>query len=120
MVSSFLYEHRFGPYFVEPLIAGLEKGEKEGEWKPFLVNMDSIGAPCYTKDFSCVGTGAEGVMGVCESMWREGMDAKDLFETISQCMLSALDRDALSGWGAVVHVITADSITTSELKCRQD
>ena len=29
----------------------------------------------------------------------------ELFEVISQCFLSALDRDCLSGWGAVVHVM---------------
>lgn len=29
----------------------------------------------------------------------------DLFETISQSLLNAVDRDALSGWGAIVHVM---------------
>lgn len=29
----------------------------------------------------------------------------DLFETISQALLNAVDRDALSGWGAVVHIM---------------
>ncbi len=30
---------------------------------------------------------------------------EDLFETLSQCLLSGVDRDALSGWGAIVHVV---------------
>ena len=29
----------------------------------------------------------------------------DLFETVSQALLNAVDRDCLSGWGAVVHVM---------------
>ena len=29
----------------------------------------------------------------------------DLFETTSQALLNAVDRDALSGWGAIVHVM---------------
>lgn len=29
----------------------------------------------------------------------------DLFETLSQALLNAVDRDALSGWGAVVHIM---------------
>jgi len=29
----------------------------------------------------------------------------ELFETTSQALLNAVDRDALSGWGAVVHVM---------------
>lgn len=32
-------------------------------------------------------------------------EPEDLFETISQTLLSAVDRDAFSGWGAVVHVM---------------
>lgn len=32
-------------------------------------------------------------------------EPEDLFETISQVLLNALDRDALSGNGAVVHVM---------------
>lgn len=32
-------------------------------------------------------------------------EPEDLFETISQAMLNALDRDALSGMGVVVHVM---------------
>jgi hypothetical protein len=28
-----------------------------------------------------------------------------LFEVLAQCLLTAVDRDALSGWGAVVHIM---------------
>jgi len=31
----------------------------------------------------------------------------DLFETISQVLLSAVNRDAFSGWGAVVYIMYA-------------
>ncbi|KAJ0433680.1 putative proteasome endopeptidase complex [Helianthus annuus] len=39
LVSAMLYEKRFGPYFCQPVIAGL--GEDD---KPFICTMDSIGA----------------------------------------------------------------------------
>ena len=29
----------------------------------------------------------------------------ELFETISQALLNAVDRDCLAGWGAVVHIM---------------
>jgi len=29
----------------------------------------------------------------------------ELFETISQALMNAVDRDAVSGWGAVVHIM---------------
>lgn len=37
--------------------------------------------------------------------WFPWQEPEDLFETISQTILNAMDRDALSGWGAVVHVM---------------
>ncbi|KDO80554.1 hypothetical protein CISIN_1g028737mg [Citrus sinensis] len=39
LVSALLYEKRFGPYFCQPVIAGLSD-----EDKPFICTMDSIGA----------------------------------------------------------------------------
>jgi len=41
LVSATLYEKRFGPYFIEPVIAGLEDG------KPFICAMDLLGAACF-------------------------------------------------------------------------
>ena len=47
-------------------------------------------------------------------------EADDLFETISQALLSAVDRDALAGWGAHVYIIEKDKVTKRLLKGRQD
>ena len=43
MVCSFLYEKRFGPWFVEPLVAGLDHNNG---FKPFIAGMDLIGCSC--------------------------------------------------------------------------
>ena len=32
-------------------------------------------------------------------------EAEELFETVSQALLSGQDRDCLAGWGAVVYVM---------------
>jgi 20S proteasome subunit beta 3 len=45
---------------------------------------------------------------------------EDLFETVSQALLNAVDRDALSGWGAHVYIIEKDKVTKRLLKGRQD
>jgi len=58
--------------------------------------------------------------GMCETSYRPGLEAGELFETISQALLAGVDRDALSGWGTIVHVITKDGVTTRELKGRID
>jgi 20S proteasome subunit beta 3 len=57
---------------------------------------------------------------MCEALYKPDMDPDQLFETLSQSLMSAVDRDAMSGWGGVVHIITKDGVTTKELKARQD
>jgi len=116
MVSNLLYERRFGPYFIEPVIAGLDP--KTGE--PFICSLDLIGCPMITEDFVVSGTCTEQMYGMAESLWEPDMEPDALFECISQALLNAVDRDAVSGWGGVVHVIEKDKITTRSLKGRMD
>jgi len=115
LVASTLYEKRFGPYFSEPVIAGLNADNT-----PFLCAMDLLGAPAKADDFVVSGTCSESLFGTCETFFRPGMNPDELFETISQALLSALDRDSISGWGAIVHVITPEGTTTRTLKARMD
>jgi 20S proteasome subunit beta 3 len=82
--------------------------------------MDSIGATETAKDFIVTGTNSESLFGMCESMWRPELESEELFEVISQCLLSGIDRDALAGWGAVVYVITKDKVVARTLKGRMD
>ncbi|RMC01377.1 hypothetical protein DUI87_21815 [Hirundo rustica rustica] len=107
---------RFGPYYTEPVIAGLDPLSHE----PFICSLDLIGCPMVTEDFVVSGTCSEQMYGMCESLWEPDMEPEHLFETISQAMLNAVDRDAISGMGVVVHVIEKDKITTRTLKARMD
>jgi 20S proteasome subunit beta 3 len=43
LLSTILYEKRFGPWFCEPIVAGLKEDNT-----PFLSGMDLIGAPVFT------------------------------------------------------------------------
>ncbi|KAK4373497.1 hypothetical protein RND71_008881 [Anisodus tanguticus] len=45
---------------------------------------------------------------------------EELFETISQALLSSVDRDCLSGWGGHVYVVTPTEVTERILKGRMD
>lgn len=108
MCSAMLYEKRFGPYFVEPLIAGLDRTtgpNGEDVYTPYITAMDLIGAGVETRDFVVGGTSSQELYGVCEAMYRPDMEPEDLFETISQCLMAAVDRDCIAGWGAVVHIM---------------
>merc|ERR1711916_4831 len=115
MIATMLYEKRFGPYFVSPVVAGLEADNK-----PFICEFDSIGCLSVGDDFCVGGTASEQLYGMCESLWRPDMAADELFETISQCLLNATDRDALSGWGATVYILTPEGMTVKKLRQRQD
>jgi len=115
MIATSLYEKRFGPYFVEPVVAGLDEDNN-----PHVCAYDFIGAMSTADDFVVSGTSSEQLFGVCESFYRKDMNPDELFETISQCLLAAVDRDCLAGWGGIVHVITPEGVTTKTLKGRMD
>ena len=69
MVSSALYERRFGPYFAAPVIAGLDESGV-----PYLCGMDTIGAMETAKDFMLSGTAPESLYGKLESLTPIGSD----------------------------------------------
>ena len=119
MSNHFLTLFRWGPYFVGPLVAGLEK-VGENEYKPVISSYDSIGCHQTQSTFEVGGTGSQLLYGCCEAFYKPDMDKDQLFDTISNCLLSALDRDSLSGWGAYVYILTPDELVVRALKTRQD
>lgn len=66
---SLFLAHRFGPYYTEPVIAGLDPKT----FKPFICSLDLIGCPMVTDDFVVSGTCAEQMYGMCESLWEPNM-----------------------------------------------
>lgn len=75
LVSSSLYERRFGPYFVSPVVAGLDP--KTGA--PFICGFDSIGCIDFAKDFIVSGTASEQLFGMCESLWEPDLVRPSVF-----------------------------------------
>ncbi len=65
LVSSSLYEKRFGPYFVSPVLAGIN----HTTGKPFICGFDSIGCIDFAKDFIVGGTASDQLFGTCEGLW---------------------------------------------------
>lgn len=88
LVSSTLYEKRFyslkymlkllfcasrfGSYFVEPCIAGLDVGA-DGAVEPFICSTDVIGCINFAKDFVVCGTASPNLYGMCESLWEPNL-----------------------------------------------
>ena len=59
MLSNMLYERRFGPFFVEPVVAGLDPVTKES----YICAMDLIGCKTTPNDFVVGGTSEEQLFG---------------------------------------------------------
>ena len=115
LLTQMLYEKRFGPYFCEPVIAGLGEGDK-----PYLCGMDLLGAQVFTDNFILAGDCPEAMYGLCESIYKPDLEPDQLFEVLAQCLLSGVDRDCLAGWGCTVHVLTPEGLITKHLKGRMD
>lgn len=115
LVASMLYEARFGPWFVEPVIGSIDH-----DGKVYLCAMDLIGAPCEPEDYVCTGTCSEALHGMCESLWRPNLGPEELFEVVAQALLSSCDRDCLSGYGATVMIVTRDKVVTRLVSGRKD
>lgn len=101
------------------MIAGLDK-ISETEYKPVICTYDSIGYREHSDIFEVAGTGAEFLQGVCETFYKPNLEPEQLFEVVSNCLLSALDRDSRSGWGAYVYILTPTELIVRSLKTRMD
>lgn len=60
--------NRFGPYFVDPIIAGIN-----ADGTPFISSMDLIGCLNFAKDFCVAGTAQDMLYGMCESLWEPNL-----------------------------------------------
>jgi 20S proteasome alpha/beta subunit len=162
LLSHMLYSRRSSPYYVEPIVAGLEKvvnrelvvnpseivkdetlihntsseetlSEGEGgllsspcykeriDYIPFLCAQDVIGAQSKSKAFVCSGTASKSLYGTAEALWRPQLEPDELLQVCGRAFLSALERDCLSGYGAIIYLMVGgEGIMEYELACRND
>lgn len=114
VTSHVLYQTR--GYYVEPLVVGLTAGAK----KPFLCAMDMIGAQSFSKSFVCSGAASKSLYGTAEALWKPDLEAEELAQVCGKAFQSALERDCLSGYGAIVYLITKNGIIEYDLENRND
>jgi 20S proteasome subunit beta 3 len=126
LLSHILYGQRQSPYYVEPIVAGLELVRERGEadcyvtkYIPYLCAFDVIGAKSISKSFVCSGTAS--MYGTAEAMWRPGLQPQDLARICGKAFISALERDCLSGYGALVYLmIGGEGVYEYDIACRND
>lgn len=115
LLSYILYSKRFSPYYIDPVIIGFDRDDK-----PHIYTMDLIGCVDSPSAHASAGTASQNLTGVAEVLYEENMDADELFVITMQTFLNAVDRDALSGWGAEVIVLSPTKRIYREVKGRQD
>lgn len=116
LLSNLLYEKRFGPYYLEPIVAGLDSVTHQ----PFLSTMDIIGCQSIADDFCVAGNCSANLFGMAETFYKPNLKPDQLKECLAQTLMSSVDRNSITGWGGVVYIITPEGVTEYELKSRQD
>lgn len=115
LLSSLLYAHRRSPMYISVIVVGLDSKDT-----PYICEMDCLGCKTEPGSFVAVGTAEPNLMGICEALYRENMDSEDLFTTSVQGFLNAVDRDALSGWGAECVIVEPSKKICRTVKGRCD
>jgi 20S proteasome subunit beta 3 len=118
VTSHILYQGR-GAYYVEPIVAGLSGSSEEGK-EPFLCAFDMIGAQSFSKSFVCSGAASKSLYGTAEALWKPDLEPDELAEVCGKAFQSALERDCLSGYGALVYLVTSGGVVEIDLASRND
>ncbi len=100
LLSLLLYQGRFrGIYYAELIVGGLE------EDKPRLLVLDPAGGLLEEK-YVAVGTGAQIATGILERNYKDDLDEEGALDLAEKAMREAISRDALSGDGIDLLIIT--------------
>ena len=70
LVSSILYEHRFSPFFLNPIVVGLDIKDN---YQPYVACYNSIGSITQSWEFQVVGISSEILYGACEAFFKPKM-----------------------------------------------
>lgn len=135
LTSHVLYDRRNAPYYVEPIVVGLEAApaseaaaaegpgapcDGDADCRPYLCSMDCIGAQSASDSFVCSGAAARSLYGTAEALWRPDLPPDELVAVCARAFTSALERDCLSGYGAMIYLITAEGVTEYDVAGRND
>lgn len=108
MLSAILFQRRFFPYITQTIVAGVDE---EG---PNVYTLDPFGSVLPDK-YAAVGSGAEVAVGVLESSYKDGLSLDECRELVLRAMRSAIARDATSGNGIDLLLVTKEGIKEENL-----
>jgi len=102
LLSVIMFERRFAPFITQIVVGGIDES-------PAVFVLDPLGSVIPDK-YASVGSGAEMAIGMIEAHYRDGMSEDEAKELAVKSIKSAIQRDAASGDGADIMVITRNGI----------
>jgi proteasome beta subunit len=100
-LSYILYERRLFPYYAEILVGGIDE---EGS---HLYTLDPIGA-IIEDNYSALGSGTQLAISIIEAEYKPDLKVEDAKTLAIKALYAAMKRDASSGDGVDVLVISKD------------
>ena len=104
MMSNMMYERRYFPLLTQVVVGGVVG-------KPVLYTLDPLGS-VLPDDYAAVGTGAEMALGVLDPQFKPNMSRDEAVSLAKKAIASASMRDAASGDGMDIMIITGEKIET--------
>jgi proteasome beta subunit len=102
LLSNYLNQNRYFPYYVQLLVGGVD------ELGPSVYSVDAMGGATKEEEIVATGSGSPMAYGVLEDRFRTGMSEDEAIDIAIRGLKSAMKRDAGSGEGIHVVVITKD------------
>jgi proteasome beta subunit len=102
LLSNYLNQNRYFPYYVQLLVGGVD------ETGPSVYSVDAMGGATKEEEIVATGSGSPMAYGVLEDRFRPKMTEDEAIDIAIRSLKSAMKRDAGSGEGIQVVVITKD------------
>ncbi|HSA38766.1 MAG TPA: archaeal proteasome endopeptidase complex subunit beta [Methanoregula sp.] len=102
LLSNYLNQNRYFPYYVQLLVGGVD------ETGPSVYSVDAMGGATKEEEIVATGSGSPMAYGVLEDRYRRNMSEEEAIDIAIRGLKSAMKRDAGSGEGIHVVVITKD------------
>jgi proteasome beta subunit len=102
LLSNYLNQNRYFPYYVQLLVGGID------EHGPSVYSVDAMGGATKEEEIVATGSGSPMAYGVLEDRFTIGMSEDEAIDLAIRALKAAMKRDAGSGEGVHVVVITRE------------
>jgi proteasome beta subunit len=102
LLSNYLNQNRYFPYYVQLLVGGVDENG------PSVYSVDAMGGATKEEEIVATGSGSPMAYGVLEDRYRKDMPKDEAIDIAVRSIKSAMRRDAASGEGVQVVVITKE------------